>query len=107
MPLAELARIAGITVVTLGVALLFDMLLKYKVQLVYGAAVPSPEPQFRIKPAPRHFVLFLLACSFVYLYRNGVTELSSGVVVFLILLVLWGTLAGYDALQDLRQRRTD
>jgi hypothetical protein len=105
MPLNELQQAVGWAAVTFAAGWLLDMTGHYRIQLLWGAAVESAEPRFLTRLAFRHVVLLLLSCLGVYLYyTRGVNRLSAGVITWLVLLVLYGALLGYDSIRDLKER---
>lgn len=103
---AWLQAVCGV-VVFFAVSVLFDMVFKYRFQLVYSASHTGSEswrPSLLTGPAVRHVVLLLLACVGVYIYRMRINNPSASVIVWFALLVVYGVLLFRDSVRDLKRR---
>lgn len=87
------------------IALVFDMGIKYRVQLMWSATHPSTTrpATFRIHLAARHVCLAVLVCWGAYLYQlRPITEITTGLVLFVVVVAIYGALVIRDAIREMR-----
>lgn len=105
MSLTNALSSAEFGVLFLLIALGCDMGIKYRVQLMYSATHRScsRRPTFRIHLGIRHVCLLILVCWAVYLYQlRPITEITTGLVVFVVIVATYGTLIIRDAIREMR-----
>ena len=107
MSIAEMADFAVSVLAVFAGAIAFDMIGKYRIQLAYSSATPTPvpnRPKALTRPAIRHVLLFIVVCIGVYIYRSRSAEPSGGAIAGLVLFVGYGVMLFRDALREIRTK---
>jgi len=106
MSMRDWLELVGWTAITLLVGMLFDMGMKYRLQLTYSASHKGSSewtPRFATTLSVRHLFVLLMAFFIQYIHRIQKIDQSTGLIVLAVLFLIYGAFLLRDSIRDLRR----
>ena len=109
MSMRDWLELMGWTAITFVVGMLFDMGIKYRLQLTYSASHKGSlewTPRFGTRISVRHFFVLLMAFFIQYIHRAQKIDQSTGLIVLAVLFFVYGAFLLRDSIRDLKRDGT-